>query len=271
MAHPPTHNGMEVDGEADAPGSDEDTAMRQAQAVPVPQANGYAAAGVKRSGDDLAGSDEKRRQTHSQSPFQAQQVQQAPPPLTASPAPVPAPAPAAAPAPVPAPQAYAPPPAPYYPAGTPTSFVPAVYNPPPHRDPGPITPLTQTQHKYLLSTVRTLKKNKDSVNFLEPVDIVRFGIPHYVNIVKNPMDLGTVETKLIVSNPRGPPKDKSKMGNWDVSKGRYGSVSEVTRDVRQIWENTRMFNGPDHLVSQSATRLEQIYEKALATLPVEVS
>jgi bromodomain-containing factor 1 len=107
--------------------------------------------------------------------------------------------------------------------------------------------------------------------FLAPVDTVLYGIPHYFKVVKKPMDLGTVETKLIASNPRGPPKDKSKMGNWDESKGTYGSVAEVTEDVRQIWENTRMFNGPDHVVSQNATVCEAAYEKALKNLPAEVS
>lgn len=85
------------------------------------------------------------------------------------------------------------------------------------------------------------------------------------------MDISTVETKLIVSDPRGPPKDKSKMGKWDTSKGRYGSVSEVVKDVRQIWENTRKFNGPDHVVSMAAKKLDDAFEKMLKNLPAEVS
>jgi bromodomain-containing factor 1 len=85
------------------------------------------------------------------------------------------------------------------------------------------------------------------------------------------MDLGTVEQKLIVSDPRGPPKDKSKMKSWDPSKGSYGSVSEVVQDVRQIWENTRKFNGPDHLVTQQAKKLEEVFEKMVKNIPAEVS
>ena len=38
----------------------------------------------------------------------------------------------------------------------------------------------------------TLKKNKNSWPFLEPVDYVGMGIPHYIDIVKEPMDLRTV-------------------------------------------------------------------------------
>ncbi|BEI83743.1 hypothetical protein CcaverHIS002_0403470 [Cutaneotrichosporon cavernicola] len=74
-------------------------------------------------------------------------------------------------------------------------------------------------------------------------------------------------SSLIASDPRGPPKDKSKAAKWDTSKGTYSSVSELTADVRQIWENTRKFNGRDHVVSQMASKLEEQYEKALRTLP----
>ena len=135
---------------------------------------------------------------------------------------------------------------------------------------GPTTPLTVTQHKHLLNSVRSLKKAKDAPGFLVPVDVVLFGIPHYHQVIPNPMDLGTVETKLFVSDPRGPPKDKSRMSKWDTSKGNYHSVKEVVDDVRQIWENTRKFNGPDHIFSQGASRLEDTFEKMVNNIPSDV-
>jgi bromodomain-containing factor 1 len=122
----------------------------------------------------------------------------------------------------------------------------------------------------LLQSVRTLKKAKDAVNFLEPVNVVLFNIPHYAQIITKPMDLGTVEHKLLASDPRGPPKDKSKLAKWDESKGTYKSVSEVVADVRQIWENTRKFNGPAHVVSQMASKLDDMFERQLKNLPAEV-
>ncbi|ODN97046.1 hypothetical protein I350_08025 [Cryptococcus amylolentus CBS 6273] len=144
------------------------------------------------------------------------------------------------------------------------------YVPPPPRPTGPTTPLTLTQHKYILNAVRSLKKRlPDAYNFLVPVDTVRFNIPHYHQVIEKPMDLGTVETKLVVSDPRGPPKDKSKMSKWDTSKGRYGSVAEVAEDVRRIWENSRKFNGANHPVSLSATKLEEAFERSLYNLPPE--
>ena len=41
-----------------------------------------------------------------------------------------------------------------------------------------------------------LKKNKNSWPFLEPVDPIGMGIPHYSQIVTDPMDLRTVTTNL---------------------------------------------------------------------------
>lgn len=40
--------------------------------------------------------------------------------------------------------------------------------------------------------VNLLKKNKNSWPFREPVDPIAMGIPHYCDIVTNPMDLKTI-------------------------------------------------------------------------------
>lgn len=243
-------------------------------AMDVDQPEPSPAGSLKRSGDDLQGREEKRTRDD-------EIVAEAPP--AAAPAPAP-------PAQAPAPQAQAPPvseitaPAAPAPAQAPTpapvsqshiivpgvGTVPVVIPPPPVAS-GPTTPLTLTQHKHMLSCIRSLKKNKDAALFLEPVNPVLFGIPHYPEIIKNPMDLSTVETKLIVSDPRGPPKDKSKMGKWDQSKGKYNSVADVSLDVRQIFWNTARFNGMDHLVTQAATRLDAVFGKMIANIPAEVS
>jgi len=220
------------------------------------------ASGLKRSGDELEGREEKRTRDDDV----AAPAPQPPVQVTAPSAPVAAPVPTeqAPPAPAPAPAAQAPIAAPG--VGT----VPVVIPPPPVAS-GPTTPFTLTQHKHMLSCVRSLKKNKDALLFLEPVDPIRFGIPHYPDIITKPMDLSTVETKLIVSDPRGPPKDKSKMGKWDQSKGKYNSVAEVSLDVRQIFWNTARFNGVDHLVTQAATRLDAVFAKMINNIPPEVS
>ncbi len=224
--------------EVDAVG-EEDSRLRGSSAVGMESSTSMSS--LKRAGEDLEGRDEKRVKEDGECRSGS------------------------------AVQASVPPPA-AFDGAAPAAVLPwNVYVPPPPRPAGPTTPLTITQHKHLLNAVRSLKKAKDAPGFLVPVDTVLFGIPHYHQVVTKPMDLGTVETKLFVSDPRGPPKDKSRMNKWDMSKGSYISVSEVVEDVRQIWENTRKFNGPDHIVSQSASRLEDTFEKLLNNMPAEVS
>lgn len=233
---------------------DVDAAGEDEEVEPQGLSGSASTSSLKRSGEELNGVEPKRIKEDSE-------PAQLPDPSLQASAPAPPPTPAQ---PVPAqPQVAIDPNAPPPPWLT--------YTPPAPQPSGPSTPLTPTQHRHLLSSVRALKKNKEAINFLLPVDVVRFGIPHYANIIDKPMDLGTVEQKLIVSDPRGPPKDKSKMKSWDPSKGSYGSVSEVVQDVRQIWENTRKFNGPDHLVTQQAKKLEEVFEKMVKNIPAEVS
>ncbi|KDN39590.1 hypothetical protein RSAG8_08746, partial [Rhizoctonia solani AG-8 WAC10335] len=57
--------------------------------------------------------------------------------------------------------------------------------PPPYLGP---TLMSPTQHKFCVSTVRTLKRLKDALPFLHPVDPIALNIPHYPIVVKRPMD-----------------------------------------------------------------------------------
>jgi bromodomain-containing factor 1 len=108
-----------------------------------------------------------------------------------------------------------------------------------------------------VSTVRTLKKLKDAAPFLHPVDPISLGIPHYTTAIKTPMDLGTVEKKLMASHPAKP----------DLTKARYNTVDEFVKDVKLIFQNCITFNGPDHAISQMGKRLESVFEKQIKQVP----
>ncbi len=234
---PPSDEPMEVDAVGEEEG------RTSVDAAPGMESS-VSTSSLKRAGEDLKGREEKRVKED----VQADNESTLQPPAPAS-----APAPAAA------------------DGAAPVPLLPwQSYTPPRPRPAGPTSTLTVTQHKHLLNAVRSLKKAKDAPGFLVPVDTVLFGIPHYHQVIPRPMDLGTVETKLFVSDPRGPPKDKSRMSKWDTSKGSYNSVNEAVEDVRQIWENTRKFNGPDHIVSQAATRLDDTFQTMLNNMPSEV-
>lgn len=119
--------------------------------------------------------------------------------------------------------------------------------------------LSLAQHRFCLSTIRSLKKLKDASPFLRPVDIVGLNIPHYPSIIKTPMDFSTIDRKLIASHPiKSDPNENAP---------RYYSADEFIADVRLIFQNTATFNGPDHVVTAMGKRLQDVFDKQLKNLP----
>ncbi len=133
---------------------------------------------------------------------------------------------------------------------------------------GPTSPLNNIQLKSLLNQVRQMKKNTAlAYPFLNPVDIVALNVPHYPNFVTKPIDLGTIEKKILASDPD--PKKRSKLSKADLEKGSYSCVADVVDDVRQIGINTKIFNGPDHWVTALAMRLEETFDNYLEKAPLQ--
>lgn len=139
----------------------------------------------------------------------------------------------------------------------PLSLYPTYQEPPPPPYLGP-TLMTANQHKFCVSTVRSLKRIKDAAPFLRPVDYVALNIPHYPIVIKRPMDFSTVETRLQNSNP-------AKLTN--SSGPRYRTTDDFVADVRQIFQNCYFFNGPEHFISIQARKLEDILDKQLKQMP----
>ncbi|KIM84571.1 hypothetical protein PILCRDRAFT_387920 [Piloderma croceum F 1598] len=119
--------------------------------------------------------------------------------------------------------------------------------------------LSIAQFRFCQSTIRNLKKLKDAVAFLRPVDPVALGIPHYPTVIKNPMDFSTIERKLTASNPNKP--------DPNPANPRYTNAEDFVSDVRLIFSNCITFNGPDHAVSVSGKRVEEIFDKQVKNMP----
>ncbi|QIW97875.1 hypothetical protein AMS68_003393 [Peltaster fructicola] len=109
------------------------------------------------------------------------------------------------------------------------------------------TPITDVQKSFLLEKTKNLKKTKHALAFLIPVDVVKLNIPNYPNIVKNPMDLTTLETKL--------------------KNDQYASAQEYANDFTQIVINSKLFNGENHPVTVAAYNMEATFKKYMSTLP----
>jgi bromodomain-containing factor 1 len=116
------------------------------------------------------------------------------------------------------------------------------------------------QWRFCISAIRSLKKQKDAPPFLHPVDPFALGIPHYHSIVRNPMDLSTIEQKLASSNPSKP--------DPNAETPCYLSSDEFIADVRLVVKNCLLFNGADNPISAMAQRLEEVFDKQIKNLPL---
>jgi hypothetical protein len=86
-----------------------------------------------------------------------------------------------------------------------------------------------------------LRKNPNSVWFLEPVDWKGLGLTDYPQIVKHPMDLGTVASKL--------------------SGGEYENPDQFWNDVDLIWKNCMTYNADGSEVYLVAAALKEESDK----------
>lgn len=84
-------------------------------------------------------------------------------------------------------------------------------------------------------------KHKYADYFMRPVDPVVLNIPDYFEIIKEPMDLGTVESKL--------------------KKGEYATALEFARDVRLIWNNSMKYNPRNTSFYHLTTIIRDYFEK----------
>ncbi|KAJ1274728.1 hypothetical protein BS78_05G083300 [Paspalum vaginatum] len=88
--------------------------------------------------------------------------------------------------------------------------------------------------------LRKLMEHKSGWLFNKPVDPVLYGIPDYFDVIRNPMDLGTVKKKL-------------------TSK-QYASTNEFSADVRLTFSNAMKYNPPGNDVHAIAKELNGIFD-----------
>ncbi|XP_062105889.1 transcription factor GTE4 [Humulus lupulus] len=95
--------------------------------------------------------------------------------------------------------------------------------------------------KSCTSLLDKLMKHKHGWVFNEPVDVAGLGLHDYHTIIKQPMDLGTIKSRL------------SK--NW------YKSPKEFAEDVRLTFRNAMTYNPPGQDVHIMADQLSKIFEE----------
>ncbi|BFF96082.1 bromodomain-containing protein 2-like [Drosophila madeirensis] len=85
--------------------------------------------------------------------------------------------------------------------------------------------------------------------FYAPVDVVKLGLYDYLDVIKQPMDLGTV---------------KRKMENREYSK-----VAEFAADMHLIFSNCYKYNPKTHDVVTMCRKLQSLFESLYAQIPSE--
>ncbi|KAI9483031.1 MAG: Bromodomain-containing protein [Benjaminiella poitrasii] len=105
-----------------------------------------------------------------------------------------------------------------------------------------LSQINRSTMKYCLQTLKELKKNKYrhlAYPFLQPVDPVALNIPDYPTIVKHPMDLSTIETKLM---------------NDD-----YKDPEAFEADVTLMFENCYLYNPSTLPIYSLAKEFEKVF------------
>lgn len=94
-----------------------------------------------------------------------------------------------------------------------------------------------------------MKKTNAHLNwpFMVPVDPVALNITDYFDVIKQPMDLGTIRKK--------------------IDTGAYSRVDQFESDVRLVFSNCYTYNPPESDVCKMARELENIFNQKMAQKP----
>ncbi|XP_070498831.1 bromodomain testis-specific protein-like [Chironomus tepperi] len=101
--------------------------------------------------------------------------------------------------------------------------------------------IQMNQCKRLLHSLRTAKEHYEYSNlFYYPVDPIAYQCPDYYDIIKNPMDLNTMQEKM--------------------ERGDYKTPEDFAADIRLIIDNTLTYNGPDHEIIPYVNKFKDVFE-----------
>ena len=107
--------------------------------------------------------------------------------------------------------------------------------------------ITTPQFRALIKIMNNIRRLKDATAFRLPVNPVELKIPTYYNYVTKPMDLKTLEDNL--------------------KAGKYPNVDAFRSDFDQIVENSRIFNGPEHVITKAAYSMQNSLVQQWSKVP----
>mmetsp|Transcript_21753 Transcript_21753/g.43662 ORF Transcript_21753/g.43662 Transcript_21753/m.43662 type:complete len:208 (-) Transcript_21753:176-799(-) len=92
----------------------------------------------------------------------------------------------------------------------------------------------------------SVKNRADAEAFREPVDWKGLGLPDYPQLIKNPMDLGTIEKNLLA--------------------GKFENHEDFAEAVQLVWKNAMTYNMVGSHIYKTAVKLQNAFEKKYAKL-----
>jgi histone acetyltransferase len=108
------------------------------------------------------------------------------------------------------------------------------------RDPASL----QALHKELQQILTQIKQHQSAWPFLEPVDPETTGALDYYEVIKNPIDLRTIQERL--------------------DRGDYYVTKEIfAADLKRMIENCEAYNGEKHFITELAHNLERFFNQKL--------
>ena len=97
--------------------------------------------------------------------------------------------------------------------------------------------------------INTLWRANQAWIFHEPVDPIKLNIPDYLEIVKRPMDLGTVKKKL--------------------NNNFYSSTDKFLSDIELVFSNCKLYNPPESDVVSMCNQVLALYQSQIRVLGLD--
>lgn len=113
--------------------------------------------------------------------------------------------------------------------------------------------MKQSLYGKCVETVRCLKSHPFAKQFLSPVK----NIEHYTRVVKQPMDLTTIETKLKTGKYSTTATDASPRA---ASSDKTVDMDAFAHDVRLVWSNCKLFNDDGSGITRAADELARGFD-----------
>ena len=128
---------------------------------------------------------------------------------------------------------------------------------------GSIDPDSPEWIKAIYSFIKALMKLPEAGPFLDPVDPVALCIPDYFDVIKEPMDLGTIRQKIEASSRKRPSPEGAEEG---TDAKLYNNLDDVSNDIRLVFSNAKTYNPPGHNVHDYAAALGNVFERRLSKI-----